>query len=147
MKIEGTAAIVTGGASGLGGAPADLLAAAGAKVTILDLNTELGDLWGHAMLARFHRGEPDAERRDDPPGRRNPDGTQMTFAFDTSGMSDRALDIADRVEAFVPDVVAPYEQDSRRGAHGPPEEMSLDLKDAARKVGVLRPISWKTGRT
>ena len=43
MKIEGQAAIVTGGASGLGGATVDLLAKAGAKVTIFDLNAELGE--------------------------------------------------------------------------------------------------------
>lgn len=43
MKFEGTAAIVTGGASGLGGATADMLARNGAKVTIFDLNTELGE--------------------------------------------------------------------------------------------------------
>ncbi|MBB95483.1 MAG: 3-hydroxyacyl-CoA dehydrogenase [Rhodobacteraceae bacterium] len=43
MKIDGQAAIVTGGASGLGGATVDLLAQAGAKVTIFDLNAELGE--------------------------------------------------------------------------------------------------------
>ncbi|MFM2372383.1 MAG: hypothetical protein RIS85_2105, partial [Pseudomonadota bacterium] len=42
MDIAGVAAIVTGGASGLGGATAARLAAAGAKVTIFDLNPELG---------------------------------------------------------------------------------------------------------
>lgn len=42
MKIEGQAAIVTGGASGLGGATVDMLAKAGAKVTVFDLNEELG---------------------------------------------------------------------------------------------------------
>ncbi|AIT81475.1 SDR family NAD(P)-dependent oxidoreductase [Novosphingobium pentaromativorans] len=42
MQIAGSAAIVTGGASGLGGASAALLARAGAKVTIFDLNEELG---------------------------------------------------------------------------------------------------------
>ncbi|VWC54685.1 3-hydroxy-2-methylbutyryl-CoA dehydrogenase [Burkholderia aenigmatica] len=42
MHIEGLAAIVTGGASGLGGAVARLLAEKGAKVTIFDLNEELG---------------------------------------------------------------------------------------------------------
>lgn len=41
MNIEGVAAIVTGGASGLGGATAKCLAAAGAKVTIFDLNEKL----------------------------------------------------------------------------------------------------------
>ncbi|KTT71618.1 SDR family NAD(P)-dependent oxidoreductase [Sphingomonas endophytica] len=47
MQIEGMAAIVTGGASGLGGGTARRLAAAGAKVTIFDLNAELG----HALAA------------------------------------------------------------------------------------------------
>lgn len=42
MKIHGVAAVVTGGASGLGGAVAARLAAAGAKVAIIDLNEELG---------------------------------------------------------------------------------------------------------
>lgn len=42
MKIEGVAAIVTGGASGLGAGTARRLAAAGAKVTLFDLNAELG---------------------------------------------------------------------------------------------------------
>lgn len=42
MNIEGVAAIVTGGASGLGGAAAARLARAGAKVTIFDLNLSLG---------------------------------------------------------------------------------------------------------
>jgi NAD(P)-dependent dehydrogenase (short-subunit alcohol dehydrogenase family) len=42
MEIKGVAAIVTGGASGLGGATAARLAKAGAKVAIFDLNAELG---------------------------------------------------------------------------------------------------------
>ncbi|HEX7875503.1 MAG TPA: SDR family NAD(P)-dependent oxidoreductase [Sphingobium sp.] len=42
MDIKGTAAIVTGGASGLGGATARMLAANGAKVAIFDLNEEAG---------------------------------------------------------------------------------------------------------
>ncbi|WP_375398172.1 SDR family NAD(P)-dependent oxidoreductase [uncultured Sphingomonas sp.] len=42
MKLDGVAAIVTGGASGLGNATAKMLAAAGAKVTIFDLNEEAG---------------------------------------------------------------------------------------------------------
>jgi NAD(P)-dependent dehydrogenase (short-subunit alcohol dehydrogenase family) len=42
MQINGQAAIVTGGASGLGGATAERLARAGARVTIFDLNAELG---------------------------------------------------------------------------------------------------------
>jgi NAD(P)-dependent dehydrogenase (short-subunit alcohol dehydrogenase family) len=38
MEIKGQAAIVTGGASGLGAATARALAAAGAKVAVFDLN-------------------------------------------------------------------------------------------------------------
>ena len=40
MQIDGSAAIVTGGASGLGGASAAALAEAGAKVAIIDVNAE-----------------------------------------------------------------------------------------------------------
>lgn len=52
MELNGTAAIVTGGASGLGGATAEMLAKGGAKVTIFDLNNDLGavkasELGGH----------------------------------------------------------------------------------------------------
>jgi NAD(P)-dependent dehydrogenase (short-subunit alcohol dehydrogenase family) len=42
MKLSSTAAVVTGGASGLGEATARLLAAGGARVTILDRNEDLG---------------------------------------------------------------------------------------------------------
>jgi NAD(P)-dependent dehydrogenase (short-subunit alcohol dehydrogenase family) len=42
MKIAGTSALVTGGASGLGGATARRLVAAGAYVVIADLNREAG---------------------------------------------------------------------------------------------------------
>lgn len=53
MHIKGTAAIVTGGASGLGGAAAERLAAAGAKVTIFDLNSELGEAHAKAIGGHF----------------------------------------------------------------------------------------------
>jgi NAD(P)-dependent dehydrogenase (short-subunit alcohol dehydrogenase family) len=43
MNVKGQAAIVTGGASGLGGATASALAAKGAKVAIFDLQDELGN--------------------------------------------------------------------------------------------------------
>ena len=42
MELNGIGAIVTGGASGLGGATARLLAQKGARVTIFDLNEETG---------------------------------------------------------------------------------------------------------
>ena len=55
MEVKGQAAIVTGGASGLGAACARTLAAAGAKVTILDMNEKAaadmaGELKGLAVL-------------------------------------------------------------------------------------------------
>lgn len=53
MDINGVAAIVTGGASGLGGATAERLAKAGAKVTIFDLNAEAGAAHAAAIGARF----------------------------------------------------------------------------------------------
>ncbi len=43
MKLKGAAAVVTGGASGLGEATARALAAEGVKVAIFDLNTERGE--------------------------------------------------------------------------------------------------------
>mgnify|MGYP001217498360 CR=1 FL=1 len=43
MDVKGLAAIVTGGASGLGGATVSALAAKGAKVAIFDRNAELGE--------------------------------------------------------------------------------------------------------
>jgi len=42
MKLNGTAAIISGGASGLGEATARELAAAGARVALADLNEERG---------------------------------------------------------------------------------------------------------
>lgn len=42
MQIEGKVAVITGGASGLGGASARLLHASGAKVVILDIHAEAG---------------------------------------------------------------------------------------------------------
>ena len=43
MNVNGIAAVVTGGASGLGRATAEALLAAGAKVTLFDLNEEAGN--------------------------------------------------------------------------------------------------------
>jgi NAD(P)-dependent dehydrogenase (short-subunit alcohol dehydrogenase family) len=53
MDIKGVAAIVTGGASGLGSATAERLAKAGAKVTIFDLNAELGRPLAKSIGAHF----------------------------------------------------------------------------------------------
>jgi NAD(P)-dependent dehydrogenase (short-subunit alcohol dehydrogenase family) len=52
MDLDGVATIITGGASGLGGATAERLARAGARVTILDLNAELAERHAGAIGAR-----------------------------------------------------------------------------------------------
>ena len=59
----------------------------------------------------------------------------MSFALDDSGMSERALEIAGKVEDFVRNTVAPYERDPRRTAHGPSDEMANELKQKARDAG------------
>jgi acyl-CoA dehydrogenase len=54
-------------------------------------------------------------------------------------MTARAAEIAERVEAFVREHVIPFEQDSRRGSHGPSDELVRELRDKARVAGVLTP--------
>jgi NAD(P)-dependent dehydrogenase (short-subunit alcohol dehydrogenase family) len=56
MKIQGASAIVTGGGSGMGAATARLLAAAGARVAVLDVNEDAAnavarDIGGLAVIA------------------------------------------------------------------------------------------------
>lgn len=53
MELKGLAAIVTGGASGLGGATAKMLAEGGAKVAIFDLNEEAGEAHAKAIGGIF----------------------------------------------------------------------------------------------
>jgi len=65
MRIEGTSALVAGGASGLGEATARALVAAGATVTIADLNAEkgealAGELGGAATFVATDVTDPDA---------------------------------------------------------------------------------------
>ncbi|RMH50938.1 MAG: SDR family NAD(P)-dependent oxidoreductase [Alphaproteobacteria bacterium] len=56
MQITGDiAAVVTGGASGLGGATAAMLAAAGARVAILDRDEQRGRAHAGAIGASFHK--------------------------------------------------------------------------------------------
>jgi acyl-CoA dehydrogenase len=51
----------------------------------------------------------------------------------------RAGEMAARVEAFVRDIVVPYERDPRCGTHGPSEELVSELRAKARAAGVLTP--------
>ena len=56
MKLEkGMAAVVTGGASGLGQASAAALATAGLKVAIFDINEEAGETHAAEIGGTFHR--------------------------------------------------------------------------------------------
>lgn len=55
MELNGVGAIVTGGASGLGGATAAMLAAKGAKVAIFDLNEEAGQAHATTIGGLFVR--------------------------------------------------------------------------------------------
>ncbi|CAG9186026.1 acyl-CoA dehydrogenase family protein [Cupriavidus pinatubonensis] len=53
--------------------------------------------------------------------------------------TERSKAIADRVEAFVRDVVAPYERDPRNAGHGPTEGLVRELRAKAREAGVMTP--------
>jgi NAD(P)-dependent dehydrogenase (short-subunit alcohol dehydrogenase family) len=53
VELKGVGAVVTGGASGLGGATAQLLAGAGAKVAIFDLNEATGTAHAKAIGGIF----------------------------------------------------------------------------------------------
>jgi NAD(P)-dependent dehydrogenase (short-subunit alcohol dehydrogenase family) len=55
VELAGAGVVVSGGASGLGEGTARELAAAGAAVTILDLNTELGEEVARTIDGRFVR--------------------------------------------------------------------------------------------
>lgn len=53
---------------------------------------------------------------------------------------ERTAELAAKVEAFVREVVIPYEQDLRRDHHNAPtDELIMELKDKARKAGILTP--------
>ncbi|KEJ95168.1 acyl-CoA dehydrogenase [Pseudosulfitobacter pseudonitzschiae] len=54
-------------------------------------------------------------------------------------MTDRALDIANRVETFVRETIAPYEKDTRKTSHGPTDALANEIKAKARDAGVLTP--------
>src|SRR3546814_977975 len=53
MEMNGVGVIVTGGASGLGGATAKMLADRGAKVAIFDLNEEVGKAHAESIGGLF----------------------------------------------------------------------------------------------
>lgn len=54
-------------------------------------------------------------------------------------MSDRANDLARRVDAFLHEHVIPFEQDPRIGKHGPSDALRLELQGKAAAQGLLAP--------
>ncbi len=61
-------------------------------------------------------------------------------------LSQRALDIGANVEAFVRNVIAPYEKDPRANVgHGPSDELVAEMKEKARAAGVLTPHIFPDG--
>lgn len=54
-------------------------------------------------------------------------------------ISSEARAIADKVEVFVRETVAPYEKDPRIDSHGPSDELASELRDKARTAGLLVP--------
>jgi acyl-CoA dehydrogenase len=55
-------------------------------------------------------------------------------------ISQHALDMADKVEAFVRETIVPYEKDPRRDHHGAPtDELVMEMRSLAREAGVLTP--------
>jgi len=59
---------------------------------------------------------------------------------ETNMTTQRAVEIGERVERFVREVVIPYERDPRRDHHGAPlDELVQEMRDHARAAGVLTP--------
>ncbi|MEH6646380.1 acyl-CoA dehydrogenase family protein [Sulfitobacter sp.] len=69
----------------------------------------------------------------------------MNSQLERHGISQRALDIADKVEDFVRTQVVPFEGDPRCGAHGPSDDLGNELKALARSAGVMTPHILEDG--
>jgi len=54
-------------------------------------------------------------------------------------VSQRASELAAKVESFVREVVIPYESDPRRDEHGPLDNLVMEMREKARAAGVLTP--------
>lgn len=65
---------------------------------------------------------------------------QAGAAVMAAGATPRAIDLGARVEAFVRNVVVPFEKDPRRDHHGAPtDELVMEMRELAREAGVLTP--------
>ncbi|GGF62889.1 putative acyl-CoA dehydrogenase [Azorhizobium oxalatiphilum] len=63
----------------------------------------------------------------------------MGSGVDSQGVSERAMALGARVEAFVRTVVVPFEHDPRRSSHGPSEELVAAMRGLAREAGLMTP--------
>jgi len=54
-------------------------------------------------------------------------------------LTDEQIELKDRIEAFVRDKIIPYEKDPRCTAHGPTEELRIELNGLARDAGLFVP--------
>ena len=59
--------------------------------------------------------------------------------------SDAIDQLCERVERFVRETVAPYEQDPRCEPHGPTESLVAELRDRAKQAGVMTPHILQDG--
>ncbi len=81
MDISGSSALVTGGASGLGGATSRLLAAKGAKVTVVDLQDDKGEALAAEIGGNYaHADVTDTEQVQAAVARANADGDLRMIA-------------------------------------------------------------------
>lgn len=69
----------------------------------------------------------------------------MQKELNMTGPTQRAQEIGVRVEAFVRDIVVPYERDPRCGMHGPADELVAEMRAKAHDAGVLTPHILKDG--
>lgn len=71
----------------------------------------------------------------------------MSEGLDVGVGPEQTAEIAARVEAFVREVVVPYEKDPRRDHHDcPSEELVAELKARAREAGLMTPHIMADGR-
>ena len=63
MQLSGRTILITGGASGLGGATVDMVVAQGARAVVIDLNDEAGGAKeaAHGGAVRFVKGDVTVE--------------------------------------------------------------------------------------
>lgn len=53
--------------------------------------------------------------------------------------SDREIDLETRTQAFIREIVIPYERDPRLSAHGPSDDLVSELREKARERGLCAP--------